>query len=343
MSMEQTVCNLVKKHWNNLYPNGQPPDSFVFLKIAGKTSPNAAIIAMILDADYRQPVAVAKIPRNPEFTKGIEREYEAMADIRNVIKDSRILEHTPCRGVLTENDGINILLQAAGVGHPMVREMTSRESVKALYEKILPWMYAFHSNGAEQCVLEGDILKHFVETPIERFIAQFGQVSPNILSNETRQFLSELPKRIKGRAVRLCRQHGDFNAHNILVETRGHRLKNFMLIDWEDYRPRQLPVHDLNHFFTSNSHLLGNGMPPKESYAKLLLNDGWYRKLYLKAVAEYESYHLIDLHTFLTLSPLYMISMCFCIADAQRSQQYTVSTWINRMNTFIRSYMSTAL
>ena len=35
---------------------------------------------MLFDARNRRPVAVAKIPRNPQFTTGIEREYEACRD-----------------------------------------------------------------------------------------------------------------------------------------------------------------------------------------------------------------------------------------------------------------------
>ena len=339
MSMEQTVCNLVKQHWNDLHPNSKPPDSFVFFKIASKTSPNAAIIAMLFDARNRRPVAVAKIPRNPQFTTGIEREYEAMTDIRNAINAPRVLAHIPCRGVLTDNDGIKILLQEAGVGHPMVREMTSRESVEALYEKILPWMFEFHAHGAEACTVEGKILQDLVETPIARFMAQFGHVSSDILSSDARQYFSELPQKVKGQVVRLCRQHGDFNAHNTLVEYDRGRLYNFTLIDWEDYTTRQLPVHDLNHFFTSNSHLLGGYMKPEESYLSILLNDGWYRNLYIKAIEEYETRGLIDKNTFFTLTPLYMIKMCFCVSDSQRNQQNTIKTWIKRMNLYINRYL----
>ena len=58
MSLERSVCDLVKKHWVDLHPNRQAPDSLVFLKVAGKTSPNAAIIAMILDASIQRPVAI---------------------------------------------------------------------------------------------------------------------------------------------------------------------------------------------------------------------------------------------------------------------------------------------
>lgn len=339
MSMEYKICNLVKHYWNFLHPNSQCPDSLVFLKVAGKTSPNAAIIAMILDAHHRRPVAVAKIPRNPAMAPGLKCEFEAMVHLRESVSDTRILEHTSCRGNLVEYDGVPILLQAAGEGHPMVREMTSRKSVEAVYKQILPWMFDFHADSAENCVLEGETLHELVEEPIARFMKYFNDITAEFLSSEARQYLKELTRNIQGRKVRLCRQHGDFNAHNILVEYNRGRLCNFTLVDWEDYQKRRLPIHDLNHFFTSNSHLLSTNMPADESYAKVMMDDGWYRNLYTKATTDYESYGLIDRQTFWDLTPLYMIEMCFCISDVQRNQQDTAPPWIKRMNIFINRHL----
>jgi hypothetical protein len=107
------------------------------------------------------------------------------------------------------------------------------------------------------------------------------------------------------------------------------------LIDWEDYRDQQLPIHDLNHFFISNSNLLGEGMAPEDSYANLLLNKGWYHDLYERALNSYAANNLVDHNTFLALTPLYFIDMCLRMSDVQRAQQDTESTWIKRLNKFI--------
>jgi hypothetical protein len=338
MNLEQSICELVKQHWDSLHPDSRIPDSLVFLKVAGKTSANAAIIAMILDAGNRLPVAIAKIPRNPRLAPGLKREYAAMVDLKENIGDEHILAHTTCRGRLVEKDDITVLLQEAGLGHPMVREMSSRETIEMLYKKILSWMLDFHAQGSEKCVLAGDVLREFVETPIENFMTQFGNVPANMLSEEARQYLSELPEKVEGRTVHLCRQHGDFNAHNILVEYDRGRLDNFMLFDWEDYQPCQLPIHDLNHFFTSNSHLLGAGMSPVDSYVKFTLGSGWYHELYVKASAVYDSHGLIDRETYWLLLPLYLAAMCSRVAEAQRQQKNTSETWIKRMNAFVDWY-----
>jgi hypothetical protein len=108
----------------------------------------------------------------------------------------------------------------------------------------------------------------------------------------------------------------------------------------EDYRPWRLPIHDLNHFFASNSHFLSAGMPPVESYTKYVLNGGWYHDLYVREVADYETRGLIDRDTFWRLTPLYMIEMCRSLEDVQRDQAYTAPTWVKRMNAYISSYLS---
>jgi len=335
MILERVVCDLVSQHWNDLHSEGQAPDSLIFLKVAGKTSPNANIVAMILDARSQQAVAVAKIPRNPQSTQGLRREYSAMVNLRSSISNLRILDHTPYRGVLIEIEGLVILLQSAGTGYPMVRKMSSPKSVIELYKMILPWMFEFHAHGAEPCALEGDTLHQLIKAPIDRFMEQFKDISTNILSKQTRIYLHELPKSVAGRTIRLCRQHGDFNAHNTLVEYDGDHLINFTLIDWEDYREQRLPIHDLNHFFTSNSHLLATGMSPVESFSKLLLSDGWYRDLYKNAINDFENMGLIDRETFRFISPLYMIEMCFQMTDVQREQQDTIHIWMKRMDLLI--------
>jgi len=339
MSLEKAVCDLVRQHWGELHQEGQAPESLVFLKIAGKTSPNASIIAMVLDAYKHTPVAVAKIPRNPQSALGLKREHEAMNDLRTSIINTDLLSHTSAYGTLLDYNGVKILLQIAGMGHPMVRQMTSRKTVEELYGKILPWMADFHAEGAEECILEGIVLGDLVKAPIDRFMEKYVAASNCSLSDTTKQFFTELPDRVEGRRICLCRQHGDFNAHNTLVEYSDRHLKNFTLIDWEDYRAGQLPVHDLNHFFTSNSNLLSAGNPPEESYANFVLNEGWYRDLYTQAIATYEDRGLIDRDTFMMLTPLYLVDMCSRIEDVQRAQQYTAPTWIKRLNKYIESHV----
>jgi len=339
MSLEQSICKLVKQHWNDLYSEGHAPDSLILIKVAGKLSPNANIIAMIIDAKHQQPVAVAKIPRNPQSTYGLEQEYYAMTSIQNSISNSSLLDNIPYRGTLVEIDGIKILLQTAGEGYPMVRELTNQKSIGLLYKKIVPWMFEFHLDGSTSCVLEGNILHKFVKEPVSRFLEQHKELYHNILSDISIHYLSKLSTNIEGLTVHLCRQHGDFNAHNILVNFNGKRFNNFTLIDWEDYNDQQLPIHDLNHFFTSNSHLLGKGRPPEDSYAKLILNKGWYQNLYHQALTNYEKTGLITHNTFLKLTPLYHIGMCFRLAESQRQQLNTAHVWIKRMDLFINNYL----
>ena len=81
-------------------------------------------------------------------------------------------------------------------------------------------------------------------------------------------------------------------------------------------------------------------MPPYKSYAKLVLSDGWYRDLYLKAVADYEARGLIDRETFIVLTPLYPLSVALTVLDVQRLQEETMKTWLRRMAYLVRSIVN---
>lgn len=335
MSVEQAVCDLVQQHWNDLNPGEQAPTSLIFMKVAGKTSPNGSIIGLVLDSHRQRPVAIAKIPRNPEVTPGLDREYEAMLDVSRSFSNPVILDRVPHRTILSKVNGVKILLQAACHGHPMVREMTSRPSIEILYSEILPWMLEFHATGAESLTIEDEHLHLLVEAPITAFMDHYRDQINNLLSSESRQYLLELPRKVSGRAVRMCRQHGDFNAHNTLIQKSGDVYKDFALIDWEDYQNSQLPIYDLNHFFISNSKVVGQGTTAEESFLNIFLKDGWYRNLYQASVSEYDNQGIIDTDTFELLTPLYLVNECLRAASPERNQEATAPTWMNRLNLLI--------
>ncbi len=336
MSLEQLTCKFVKQYWHQLNPESNLPDSLVIIKVAGKPSPNASIVVLVLDALLRIPVAVAKIPRNPHLPIGIENEYAAMVELNESLTDIEVSRHIPYQGVMVENGGFKILLQRAGHGIPMTRAMTSEQSVTSLYNVILPWMLKFNTDGAIKCTLDGNRLKDLVIRPIDEFFRQYPEVSQKMLSPEAKQFLGDLPVKLEGRKLCLCRQHGDFNAHNLLIEMKKISIVDFTLIDWEDYRTLQLPIHDLNHFFISNSRVLESNMSSRDSFTKLILQKGWYRDLYTRAINNYAACHLIDCDTFQLLTPLYLISMCLRVSESQRQQAETAPVWIRRTDQFIK-------
>ncbi len=340
MTAEDLICQLTIRHWDSLRPGEPVPKTLVPLKVLGKTSANANIVCLVLDGIRRRPVAVAKIPRNPCQTAGVEREHDAMVHLRGGAKNSDILTSTTCRGVLVDAGETKILLQDAAAGKALVSGMTSDSRTKKLYDRVLPWMYAFHLDTAETCVLEGESLRTLVEAPITRFFKEFAALSTEVLSPEACDHLHRLPGVAAGRTVSLCAQHGDFNAHNVLVDDSARTGTGFSVIDWEDFRPRQLPVHDLNHFFTSNSYLLGAGAPPEESYSRFVLSEGWYRELFVGAIGRYQSLGIVDSETFSLLTPLYFVGQCLRMTEVQREQQHTASVWMKRMNCFVKSLLS---
>ena len=227
----------------------EKPNSLVYFKIAGKTTENAPIVSMIFDEEKRKPVAVVKTPRNPDYVEGILREYQVMKDLEHSISDINVLSCIAYHCELEIVEGLPIFIQEAKTGSSMVPMVKSKKNIIKLYKRILPWMLKFHMSTAEKHVLDGEILDRLVEIPIGDFLKKYGAMSSGVVSKRSFEYLKKLSKIIKGRSICLCSQHMDFNAHNILIDQKCKKHFGFSLIDWEDYSPMQLPVHDLNHFF----------------------------------------------------------------------------------------------
>jgi len=90
------------------------------------------------------------------------------------------------------------------------------------------------------------------------------------------RYLEELPSLVKGAKLKLCAQHGDFNAHNIIVNDKDVSPLDLAVIDWEDYRKAWLPVMDVNHFFISNSKLLDMSFTAEQAFATFIVGKGCF-------------------------------------------------------------------
>jgi hypothetical protein len=335
--MEKEIFNRVVDHWNILGQGSPVPKDIVLVKVHGKLGKNACVVALVLDAMRREAVAVVKVPRNPSYTRQVEAEAEGLAIAHRSGLSPKVLKHIPSGTVLTRASGQVILLQTACKGHSMVREMTRRDRVEKLYGKILEWMVDFHISGCETIKLVDASLEKWVEAPVRRVKKMFPRVYGE-LTSRAKDYLSSLGERVRGSEVSITRQHGDFNAHNVLVEMKGSTIANFSLIDWEDYSEREVAIHDLNHFFVSNSKILGGGGCPVSIFCMSLLSPGWYHELYIEAVQQYARRLLMDKNVFLSLTPLYLITMCLRVSEEGRSQGYTAETWARRAEAFIEGF-----
>jgi len=338
MSIDREICDRVQAGWKTLYPSGDAPSELCFMKVQGKTSNNAAVIAMIYDASTRHPVAVTKIPRNPEYTIGIEREYAAMQHLDANLGQWDGAQRIPFQGFIELISGVPVLVQRAANGYALVRDMVSQEKEERIYADVLPWLLEFHTRTATDIVLDDEHLQQLVRGPVQCFIDSVAKHPEVRVPDSLANYLERLPALVKGAKLKLCAQHGDFNAHNLVVRCKSTSTLDFTVIDWEDYRESWLPVMDINHFFISNSKLLDMTLNAEQAFSKFILQQGWYQDLYINAVNKYQAAGIIDADILWKLSPLYMTEICLSLMEPHRHQHHTLNVWIDRATAYIDKF-----
>lgn len=339
MSIDRQICKVVQKRWAELGHDKDAPEEVEFFKVQGKLSKNASIIALIIDSKSHDPVAVAKIPRNPECTLGVEHELSAMVSLRESVGSWPGVANVPCHGFIETTSGLKVLIQQAKKGHSLVREMTDPENEKQVYVRVLDWLIDFHKSSTKEVELEGDALRQLVTEPVEKFLSKMHAPGNVELPESVKNYFNKLADKVAGSKVRLCRKHGDFNAHNIIVTDKS-KDDGLYIIDWEDYQSNQLPIHDLNHFFISNSKIIDMDCTSEQAFEKHILTDGWYKNAYINAVRRYETEGFINAESFYMLTPLYMAEICLSLMSDYRQQQSTINVWVSRMDRFINSFTS---
>jgi len=338
MSIDREVCKVVQQRWSELGFDKATPQNLEFFKVQGKLSKNASIIALVIDSATETPVAVAKIPRNPKCTFSIDSEFAAMESMQKANREWAGAENIPYQGFVETILGVKVLIQRAELGHSLVREMTDQQNIQKIYSQVLPWLFEYHKSETKEVTLEGDVLQTLVKNPIEQFKTKLSDLDDVQLSDTVKQYFDNLANDVTGSVVKLCQKHGDFNAHNIIV-TDASKSDGFFIIDWEDYLPEQLPVHDVNHFFISNSKLQEMSGTAEQAFEKYMLTDGWYKNAYNDAIKTYESAGFISADIFIKLTPLYMLEICLSLMSEQRQQGNTINVWLSRMDRYINAFL----
>jgi len=338
MSIDRAICKKVQQRWADLGMQGSAPEALQFLKVPGKLSNTGAVVAMVFNASTQKPIAVAKIPRTPSVTTGIVREQKAMEIVKRDTSLWSGAKHIPVNSFIDEICGAQVLFQQAGKGHALVREMVGRENEEQIYEQILPWLLAFHNQTSTNVSLDEENLRRLVSDPIEQFLALTKDVDGITVPESVKQYLQQLSSLVEGKELKLCAQHGDFNAHNIVCTAIESGSMDFTVIDWEDHREAQLPIHDLNHFFISNSKLLDINSTASEAFSKHIIGAGWYQDLYATAVAKYEAAGIIDSETFYRLTPIYFCEYALRLMDEHRQQGGTINVWVDRLIQYIETF-----
>ncbi len=311
-------------------------NDLVILKLEGKKSANGSIILLLLNAVDRLPVGLVKIPRNPKCFTHLESECKSIENLHKLIHDNEITNAVP-GGCIVKDIGMRkVIIQSACAGSPMVRSVDpdNVDGAAALFRRVFGWSLRFHLAISEKVMLDDIYIQKYMVEPVEWLKINMPDAYSK-LSEKSKIHFEKLPEYSRGRSVMLVHQHGDFNLYNLLSGVDGS--ERFSVIDWEDYKEKSLPVHDINHFFVTGANLLDK-QDAVGSFKSLLGEAGWYKELYNEVVQAYADSNVFEKDFFYLISPLYFIEMIKHVTNDVRQEEHTHEVLLDLCNLYIESF-----
>ena len=284
------------KHWPEIFPHIRLPRSIDFLQVSGSISAPGKVFFLAFIDGKPKPQFVVKVSRNQRDNSFLVAEYENLKYVHK-ITDEFAKESVP-RAVLLEDIGEHkILIQTAVVGESLKRRLRAgpfinKGIILRVDELLTDWLANFQLKiGLKEEKLDSQFLEAYIRKPIETFVLTFDLSE---IEKQYFQSFDEIWNKLSGIQLPLVFQHGDFMFSNIF----NLRRDKLGIIDWENARKAQLPMHDLFHCLLWQGFLF---FKAKTEYERALANfqfsfceDNWYSKIIKSCFKKYCSKIGID-------------------------------------------------
>jgi len=202
------------------------------------------LIVLLFLPDQEQPTVALKIA--PASAGSLTRERDALGHLHATLPED-LAASLPRPGLLQQQGEWQVLPLSIVEGRPAYVEMQAswqpRRHVARHLECASHWLARFHRETAS-----GDA---FLSQPAEQHTVMKWATRLEKAGVEETRWFEALLHRCQRDPISLSAGHGDFWARNLLVPDCSRQCGHPPLpgvIDWESYRPRQLPFVDLFHF-----------------------------------------------------------------------------------------------
>jgi hypothetical protein len=238
------------------------PARLPFVLLTPRFRNSSHLVFLLLEEGGRQPLLVAKLPREEGRSDAVEREAERLRAIHALTPGGfpsipRVVAFEP----LGER---RVLVQSAMAGRPMDRAAVRRRP-EWCCEALLAWLLEVHSASRS----EDRPAAH-----IERDLDELGRLFPSErdLVAATRALVAPLA----GLALPAVLEHRDLSHPNLVVGAGGE----LAVIDWEQAEPRGVPALDL--FFALSYVAIARdgargGVANVRAVERAFLAPGWAR------------------------------------------------------------------
>ncbi|MFV1968512.1 MAG: aminoglycoside phosphotransferase family protein, partial [Pirellulaceae bacterium] len=197
------------------------------------------VLFLVLPKGKSHPVIVAKVPRIPGGSAGLEHEAASLRSVQGLRPDG--FDSVPRVVAFEEFRGLPILLETALVGYPMDPPLVRRK-LKTCCETASNWLSDLQLSSERQTERNG-----WFERQVEGSLDYLAKVIP--WSWEDRDCLNrtrDLVEPLRTAPLPVVLEHGDFSHPNVMLLNCGQ----VGVVDWEMADPRGTPGHDLFFFLT---------------------------------------------------------------------------------------------
>lgn len=330
--MISQIEQYILDNWYVLQLNISKPNKLAFLKIGSRGSKNGSVPFLIFGDKFHWPILFMKIPRNPEYTDSIEKEFRNLSQIRQILNSKNLLNSIPKPIYFGKILNRAYLIETSVNGRIFVERITSRFNIHREFKRVLKWITEFHSETKQEVKkIDEDFVKEYIKKPLNLFLRNFNFLDSPFKKNIKKEINSLIVTQ-KGKNLPIVSQHGDLSPYNIYVD-----MEKIMVVDWEDALIRSPAYLDLYHFLISCSHAVHLEKDPRENFKKFLVKDNKYKDLVDHLVEEYCSQLNIDIDLFRRLLPLALIQAANRDIELHHDLMASSLNWINRLRIYLQS------
>ncbi len=229
---------------------GRPPRTPLALAHAGQAGARTdKAILFLAEPGAPRPFAVVKWATGAGLAAQ-RRELDALAQMR-ALGDSRLAASCPpAWGPFPLPDGAAIALEAYVPGISMHAHLRTRlwpgRAARTHLRRCAAWYTRFATaTRTDLGTFDDRMLDEHVAAPLATAAARFGGAA---VPDAARDATVVAARRLLGRPVLACAEHGDLWAGNLVLGTRAVPL---FVVDWEHFRRATLPGFDMLLFCTN--------------------------------------------------------------------------------------------
>lgn len=250
-------------------------------------SDRGKMVLFIFEPQATRPGVVAKVSSSPAHRDTLRREQATLRTLHERLPQT-LLESVPIP-LAEAGQGAATAFAETYIGRTsmyveMRNSWSPRRQVEKHFRGALAWLVQFQAaTVGDRVRLDEGVIREHIEAPLAEFARS---CAPSPAAERMFGRTIETARALTDERLPLTARHGDFWARNVMLGKDG-----VCVIDWDGYKDRSPPFHDLFHFAVSYGlsypWQLGRWADPSAAFRSTILADTWLSKLLRDRLRDY--------------------------------------------------------